>query len=382
MADFYPLLSRAVAALGPSSPEARQVLYDRARNALMAQLARVEPALTDADVARERAALEACVARIEMEVRTQGPLEPPPPQTAEPEPPRPESRPAPAADRIGVEEEAPSGAEPARLRPAAPAQTVTDRSRQIRLAIVGAGVAAVAVFVGVLAWVLRDPVGGVPPERSSSSASSTAEQPGNGKIADRIGAGAAPSRPAAAPAASAPQVPVAQKATLFLQVAPGSDEPRAVAGRVVWRVASASPQPGQPLETVLVAEVSAPDGDLNLKMSIRRNRDASLPASHLVELVFSSATLKVREASTPILKSDETARGAPLAGVPYPLGSNLAIVALSDLAVDLSRNIELLTSRPWIEIQMRLEDGRRAAFVFEKGISGDRALLEALDSWK
>ena len=65
MADFYPILARAVAGLSDTSPAARQAIYDRARTALVAQLRSLDPPLGEAEIMRERLALDEAVARIE-----------------------------------------------------------------------------------------------------------------------------------------------------------------------------------------------------------------------------------------------------------------------------------------------------------------------------
>src|ERR1700682_1747942 len=57
MADYYPLIAKAVTGLEKSTGEARRALYDRARTALLAQLRGVEPALAEPDITRERLAL-------------------------------------------------------------------------------------------------------------------------------------------------------------------------------------------------------------------------------------------------------------------------------------------------------------------------------------
>jgi hypothetical protein len=68
MADFYPLISNAVAALAPDAPgESRRVLYERARAALLAQLRTITPPLTAAEITGERLALEEAVRRVEQE---------------------------------------------------------------------------------------------------------------------------------------------------------------------------------------------------------------------------------------------------------------------------------------------------------------------------
>jgi len=68
MADYYPLIARAVAGLDPSAPgESRRALYVRAREALIAQLRSVEPPLSEAEITRERLSLEEAVRKVEAE---------------------------------------------------------------------------------------------------------------------------------------------------------------------------------------------------------------------------------------------------------------------------------------------------------------------------
>ncbi|RTL48305.1 MAG: hypothetical protein EKK40_17520 [Bradyrhizobiaceae bacterium] len=68
MADYYPLIARAVAGLDPNATgESRRALYERARTALIAQLRGVQPALSEAEITRERLALEDAVRRVESE---------------------------------------------------------------------------------------------------------------------------------------------------------------------------------------------------------------------------------------------------------------------------------------------------------------------------
>jgi hypothetical protein len=43
MADYYPLLAKAIAGLPESTAEARQAVYDRARMALFGQLRNLDP---------------------------------------------------------------------------------------------------------------------------------------------------------------------------------------------------------------------------------------------------------------------------------------------------------------------------------------------------
>jgi hypothetical protein len=67
MAEYYPLLAKAVAALPNSTPETRRAVYERARKALLGQLQNLQPPISPADLARETEALDAAVAKLEAE---------------------------------------------------------------------------------------------------------------------------------------------------------------------------------------------------------------------------------------------------------------------------------------------------------------------------
>jgi hypothetical protein len=97
MADYHPLIARAVDGLGTSTGEARRALYERARSALVAQLRGIEPSLSEADITRERLALEDAIRKVEAEAvrKSRGEARPfPPPR---PQPARPPASPAPQA---------------------------------------------------------------------------------------------------------------------------------------------------------------------------------------------------------------------------------------------------------------------------------------------
>lgn len=68
MADYYPLVAAAIAGLVKNTREGRWALYDRARTSLVAQLRGMnDPPLTEAEITRERLALEEAIRKVEAE---------------------------------------------------------------------------------------------------------------------------------------------------------------------------------------------------------------------------------------------------------------------------------------------------------------------------
>src|ERR1700754_703935 len=86
MADYHPLIARAVAGLEKNTGDARRALYERARTALVAQLRGVTPSLSESDVTRERLPLEEAIRKVEAESARQTWVEPGRPEPVRPEP--------------------------------------------------------------------------------------------------------------------------------------------------------------------------------------------------------------------------------------------------------------------------------------------------------
>jgi hypothetical protein len=70
MADYYPLIARAVSRLESNTNDARQIVYERARTALIAQLTK-ESAISEREITLERAALEQAIRAVEQESSTE-----------------------------------------------------------------------------------------------------------------------------------------------------------------------------------------------------------------------------------------------------------------------------------------------------------------------
>jgi hypothetical protein len=70
MADYFPLISQAVAGLVHNDLENRQALYGRAHVALVEQLREITPALSEMQIVREQADLEIAIRKVEAQRAT------------------------------------------------------------------------------------------------------------------------------------------------------------------------------------------------------------------------------------------------------------------------------------------------------------------------
>jgi hypothetical protein len=404
MADYHPLLTRALDALSDRSPGMRRAVYDRARAALMDQLRNLDPPLSEADIARERLALEDAVNRVEAsERRREAGTEPLMPVTGAPvvreaprrEPELPAMRgddaslfeePVPAADEDEGFAEPRHGRRPARGRPRI--DTVQPHvARRGRMIIFPAALAVVIGSIAVAAWFLRDKPADLPRQPVVAEAP-PAPPPTDNKIGARIAGERAPAAPGGAAAPGAPpraDVPVAQRAMLYEENQADPQTPKVTQARAIWRLDNMNIGQGQPLETVVRATVDVPDAKMSLSLLLRRNQDQTLPASHTIELAFTTApgdpTRTVRDVGLLQFKNEETVRGTPVAGLPVPVKENLFLIGLSNLASDVERNTELMLRRNWIDLPIRFTSGQRAILSFEKGLAGEQVLNEAFRQW-
>ena len=199
--------------------------------------------------------------------------------------------------------------------------------------------------------------------------------PAKPKIPDRVGQ----------PASSPDQVaPVAQRVVLYDED-PSDPKGKQYVGTVVWRTEPIKGGTGQPADVAVRADIDIPDRKFKMTMSFRRNTDTSLPASHTAELTFilppDFAGGGVSNVPGILMKSNEQARGTPLAGLAVKVTDGFFLVGLSNVDADRARNVQLLKERSWFDVPLVYVNQRRAIIAIEKGPPGERAFNDAFAAW-
>jgi hypothetical protein len=67
MDDYYSILARAVSRLPNKTDEARHAIYERARTALQERLRTFDPPISEAELAKAQAALDAAIGAVEVD---------------------------------------------------------------------------------------------------------------------------------------------------------------------------------------------------------------------------------------------------------------------------------------------------------------------------
>ena len=426
MADYYPLIARAVSGLDKNTGENRLALYDRARVALVNQLRGVQPAREEPDITRERLALEEAIRKVEAETAKRVRAD-----TAEPEEPSLRDRglrdfretvaeaeglgsasaeakraahatyeampvepsriephistePAPVSEPTLTDEAPPPAPRAApSSRPAYDDDDIYTRPARSYVGLIKVAVIllVVAGIAGAIYWQRHTIETMVAQFRSQPAQPKDATQPAvRPKIADRIGqSGTASPNTANAPAAA-----VAQKVVLYDED-PSDPQGKRYVGSALWRTETISPGPGLAPELAIRADIEIPERKLRMTWSLRRNTDKALPASHTIEIMF---TLPadfpeggINNVPGVLMKQNEQARGVPLAGLAVKVTNGYFLIGLSAVDVDVQRNIQLLKERDWFDIPLVYTSGKRAILAMEKGTPGTRAFEEAFRAW-
>jgi hypothetical protein len=538
MADYYPLVAKAIAGLERNTGEGRRALYERARSALVAQLRGMsDPALTEAEITRERLSLEEAIRKVEAEsarrprdvpradppaakaepVRnpdtppasprpagpppagaSPGPGErpslsrnrstgrtvtdeglkgfrdviaeaealgdataqgaktarevfaatPPSPNPAfdrleprvEPEgfrtPPRPAARqrereqtrtpdpfdsfapdpnldvrlpdaraPEPRApEPRAPESRAPAPAWPPELpaeRVAEPRQSqqrqgpmrapsaddLGELPKRSRVGLIAAILTVLLILgLGAAAYWQRDSIAAlVNKVRGPVSQAPQDTTPARAKITDRVGQPSAPTTPqAAATQDGGPVAAVAQRVVLY-EEDPADPQGKRYVGSAIWRTEPISASPGAAPDIAVRADLEIPERRMTMTLSLRRNTDQALPASHTIELTFNLPADfpfgGISNVPGVLMKQAEATRGAPLAGLAVKVTSGFFLVGLSAVDADMQRNLQLLKERAWFDIPIVYNNGRRAILAIEKGNPGERAFEEVFKAW-
>ncbi|WP_412049869.1 hypothetical protein ACK6D9_20225 [Hoeflea sp. Naph1] len=215
-----------------------------------------------------------------------------------------------------------------------------------------------------------------------SVAALTDDAPADDAVADATTADAAVA-PEEAAATQAQPLGVAQKMILYEERL-GAQSLEVKQGTVVWTLVNEKADAG-PDEAVIRGEINNPDKGLSALLTIKRNTDPSLPASHIIEVVFAVPADfdggSIDQLQRITFKQTEADQGTPLIAVPAKITQDFYMVALNDLDEARKTNDSLMRDRNWIDIPLVYANGRQALITLEKGASGTEVFNEALDAW-
>jgi hypothetical protein len=237
----------------------------------------------------------------------------------------------------------------------------------IVLILVGAGILWGKSAVNVVSGMFKSSAVVEAPKDSSAPLSKP-------KITDRVGQ----------PSSSDQVAPVAQRVVLYDED-PSDPKGKQYVGSVVWRTEQVKASGSQQADIAVRADIEIPDRKFKMTMSFRRNTDTSLPASHTAELTFilpqDFSGGGVGNVPGILMKSNEQARGTPLAGLAVKVTDGFFLVGLSNVEADRQRNIQLLKERSWFDVPLVYTNQRRAIIAIEKGAPGERAFNDAFAVW-
>ena len=156
---------------------------------------------------------------------------------------------------------------------------------------------------------------------------------------------------------------------MLVAVASDPQKPAVSLGSVVWSTIPAAA--GQPATVAVKAEADIPDLKMHAVMTLRKNTDPSLPASHTIDLRVTfadGAEIKgIKDMRVPMMRRDDPPSQDALSGVRVKISDSYFLVGLNRGDAELAHNVDLIANRGWFDFPMLLNDDRIAKLTFEKG---------------
>ena len=216
------------------------------------------------------------------------------------------------------------------------------------------------------------------PQPTTPASGAQATQPG----AQGAAAPAAPAPEAANPAA-APS-PSAGRAAMLVAAADNPQKPVVSLGSTTWSLIP--PVPNQPATVAVKAEADIPDLKMHATMTLRKNTDPTLQATHTIDLKFSFADgapiTGFKDVGLPQMRKEDSTAAEALTSVKVKISDTYFLIALAKGEADTARNLDLMKTRSWFDFPLLLNDDRIAKIVFQKSPEGQAMLDKAFEAWK
>lgn len=192
-----------------------------------------------------------------------------------------------------------------------------------------------------------------------------------------------PAGPAQDAGAAAP-LPSAARAAMLIASSDNPQKPVVNLGSTVWSTIPASP--GQPATVAVKAEADIPDLKMHATMTLRKNTDPTLQATHTIDLKFAFAVgapiAGFKDVGSPQMRKIDSTASEALTSVKVKISDVYFLIALAKGDQDTARNLDLMQTRAWFDYPLLLNDNRIAKLVFQKSAEGEAMLAKAFEAWK
>ena len=186
-----------------------------------------------------------------------------------------------------------------------------------------------------------------------------------------------------APTAPAAPAPSAGRAAMLVASADNPQKPVVSLGSTVWSLIP--PGPNQPATVGVKAEADIPDFKMHAAMTLRKNTDPTLQATHTIDLKFSFAEgapiTGFKDVGLPQMRKEDSTAAEALTSVKVKISDTYFLIALAKGESDTARNLDLMQTRSWFDFPLLLNDDRIAKVVFQKSPEGQAMLEKAFDAW-
>jgi hypothetical protein len=146
------------------------------------------------------------------------------------------------------------------------------------------------------------------------------------------------------------------------------------------------PAANQPATVGVKAEADIPDLKMHATMTLRKNTDPTLQATHTIDLKFSFAEgapiTGFKDVGLPQMRKEDSTAAEALTSVKVKISDTYFLIALAKGDSDTARNLDLMQTRSWFDFPLLLNDDRIAKVVFQKSPEGQAMLEKAFDAWK
>jgi hypothetical protein len=177
--------------------------------------------------------------------------------------------------------------------------------------------------------------------------------------------------------------PSAGRAAMLIATADNPQKPVASLGSTTWSLIP--PMSGQPVTVAVKVEADIPDLKMHATMTLRKNTDPTLKATHTIDLKFSfadgAAITGFKDVGLPQMRKEDSTTADALTSVKLKISGTYFLIALAKGDTYTARNLDLMKTRASFDFPLLLNDDRIAKVVFQKSPEGQAMLDTAFEAW-